>query len=75
MSLLISHKLILRGYLNAAPGTAPDDLTVRQQENNRRYLAISWQPPSLPNGRITNYRIYSNTDETQPLENWALDGK
>ncbi|KAF6024356.1 fra [Bugula neritina] len=59
--------------LEDAPATAPSDLTVSSSDRGHQYVHISWQPPSQPNGNIISYQIFSSTDDTLPIKQWARD--
>ncbi|XP_067939382.1 neogenin-like isoform X2 [Watersipora subatra] len=60
--------------LEDAPGTPPVGLTISKIENDPSHLIISWEPPTQPNGRITDYQISYSFDKTIPFNQWEQDG-
>ncbi|XP_072028791.1 uncharacterized protein [Amphiura filiformis] len=54
----------------AAPTSAPKELTIYEVENSTTSLQLNWQPPRQSNGIITGYTIYYSTDATLPIEEW-----
>ncbi|XP_051981424.1 netrin receptor DCC-like isoform X1 [Xyrauchen texanus] len=57
----------------AAPSSAPKDLTVIGREGRPRAILISWQPPLEANGRITGYIIYYTLDKNMPIDDWVME--
>uniref|UniRef100_A0A665TNK5 DCC netrin 1 receptor n=1 Tax=Echeneis naucrates TaxID=173247 RepID=A0A665TNK5_ECHNA len=57
----------------AAPSTAPKDLTVISREGRPRAILISWQPPMEANGRITGYILYYTLDKNMPIDDWVME--
>ncbi|XP_054612208.1 netrin receptor DCC isoform X2 [Dunckerocampus dactyliophorus] len=57
----------------AAPNSAPKDLTVISREGRPRAILISWQPPMEANGRITGYILYYTLDKNMPIDNWVME--
>ncbi|KAJ3605607.1 hypothetical protein NHX12_027652, partial [Muraenolepis orangiensis] len=57
----------------AAPSSAPKDLTVISREGRPRAVLISWQPPLEANGRITGYTLYYTLDENTPIDEWVME--
>ncbi|XP_017158714.1 netrin receptor DCC, partial [Poecilia reticulata] len=57
----------------AAPSSAPKDLTVISREGRPRAVLISWQPPMEANGRITGYILYYTLDKNLPIDDWAME--
>ncbi|XP_074473504.1 netrin receptor DCC isoform X2 [Sebastes fasciatus] len=57
----------------AAPGSAPKDLTVISREGRPRAILISWQPPMDANGRITGYILYYTLDKNMPIDDWVME--
>uniref|UniRef100_A0A8C2GX01 DCC netrin 1 receptor n=1 Tax=Cyprinus carpio TaxID=7962 RepID=A0A8C2GX01_CYPCA len=49
----------------AAPSSAPKDLTVIGREGRPRAILISWQPPLEANGRITG--------DNMPIDDWVME--
>ncbi|XP_072038714.1 uncharacterized protein [Amphiura filiformis] len=54
----------------AAPASAPEELTIYKVENSTSSLQLDWQPPKQSNGIITGYTIYYSTNATLPIEEW-----
>ncbi|XP_037835371.1 netrin receptor DCC isoform X2 [Kryptolebias marmoratus] len=57
----------------AAPSSAPKDLTVISREGRPRTVLISWQPPMEANGRITGYILYYTLDKNIPIDDWGME--
>ncbi|XP_055081667.1 netrin receptor DCC isoform X2 [Periophthalmus magnuspinnatus] len=57
----------------AAPSSAPKDLTVIGREGRPRAILISWQPPMEANGRITGYTVYYTLDKNAPIDDWSME--
>ncbi|XP_016097158.1 netrin receptor DCC-like [Sinocyclocheilus grahami] len=57
----------------AAPSSAPKDLTVIGREGRPRAILISWQPPLEANGRITGYILYYTLDKSMPIDDWVME--
>ncbi|XP_057675858.1 netrin receptor DCC isoform X3 [Corythoichthys intestinalis] len=57
----------------AAPSSAPKDLTVISREGRPRAILISWQPPMEANGRITGYILYYTLDKNMPIDDWLME--
>lgn len=57
----------------AAPSSAPKDLTVISREGRPRTVLISWQPPMEANGRIIGYILYYTLDKNMPIDDWVMD--
>ncbi|XP_072309658.1 netrin receptor DCC-like [Eucyclogobius newberryi] len=57
----------------AAPSSAPKDLTVIGREGRPRAILISWQPPTEANGRITGYIVYYTLDKNSPIDDWSME--
>uniref|UniRef100_A0A3P9I0S3 DCC netrin 1 receptor n=1 Tax=Oryzias latipes TaxID=8090 RepID=A0A3P9I0S3_ORYLA len=57
----------------AAPSSAPKDLTVISREGRPRSVLISWQPPLEANGRITGYILYYTMDKNIPIDDWVME--
>ncbi|XP_051635031.1 netrin receptor DCC-like, partial [Manacus candei] len=59
--------------LEAAPGSAPKDLTVIPRDGKGRAVTLSWQPPLEANGKITAYLLFYTSERSLPLESWLLE--
>uniref|UniRef100_A0A3Q2EBP6 DCC netrin 1 receptor n=1 Tax=Cyprinodon variegatus TaxID=28743 RepID=A0A3Q2EBP6_CYPVA len=57
----------------AAPGSAPKDLTVISREGRPRAVLISWQPPLEANGRITGYILFYTLDKNSLIDDWVME--
>ncbi|KAG7477137.1 hypothetical protein MATL_G00090940 [Megalops atlanticus] len=57
----------------AAPSSAPKDLTVITREGKPRAVLISWQPPLEANGRITGYILFYTLDKNMPIDDWVME--
>jgi neogenin len=57
----------------AAPSTAPRDLTVVSVDGRPSWVSLSWQPPRQSNGLITGYVVLYTTDTTQPDREWLVE--
>uniref|UniRef100_A0AAZ3PNV8 Contactin-3 n=1 Tax=Oncorhynchus tshawytscha TaxID=74940 RepID=A0AAZ3PNV8_ONCTS len=53
----------------AAPSSAPKDLTVISREGRPRAILISWQPPMEANGRVMGKKNYKN----MPIDDWVME--
>uniref|UniRef100_A0A913HJB3 Uncharacterized protein n=1 Tax=Strongyloides stercoralis TaxID=6248 RepID=A0A913HJB3_STRER len=49
------------------PGSAPLSITPTPNENG---FDVTWKPPSLPNGKITNYILYYTKNPDDDLGDW-----
>uniref|UniRef100_A0AAZ3SK62 Contactin-3 n=1 Tax=Oncorhynchus tshawytscha TaxID=74940 RepID=A0AAZ3SK62_ONCTS len=59
----------------AAPSSAPKDLTVISREGRPRAILISWQPPMEANGRVMGYIRFNTLDKTlnMPIDDWVME--
>ncbi|XP_066567064.1 netrin receptor DCC [Amia ocellicauda] len=57
----------------AAPSSAPKDLTVINREGKPRAVIISWQPPMEANGKITGYILFYTLDKNMPIDDWVME--
>ncbi|NWU69141.1 DCC protein, partial [Pterocles burchelli] len=57
----------------AAPTSAPKDLTVITREGKPRAIIVSWQPPLEANGKITAYILFYTLDKNAPIDNWMME--
>ncbi|XP_073806993.1 netrin receptor DCC isoform X3 [Danio rerio] len=57
----------------AAPSSAPKDLTVIGREGRPRAILISWQPPLEANGRITGFILYYTLEKNLPIDDWVME--
>ncbi|XP_015219478.2 netrin receptor DCC isoform X2 [Lepisosteus oculatus] len=57
----------------AAPSSAPKDLTVISREGKPRAVIISWQPPMEANGKITGYILFYTLDKNMPIDDWVME--
>ncbi|NXO03178.1 DCC protein, partial [Rhinopomastus cyanomelas] len=57
----------------AAPSSAPKDLTVITREGKPRAVIVSWQPPLEANGKITAYILFYTLDKNAPIDAWAME--
>ncbi|MGH0171224.1 UNVERIFIED_CONTAM: hypothetical protein FKN15_060713 [Acipenser sinensis] len=57
----------------AAPSSAPKDLTVINREGKPRAVIISWQPPLEANGKITGYILFYTLDKNLPIDDWVME--
>ncbi|XP_042182339.1 netrin receptor DCC [Oncorhynchus tshawytscha] len=59
----------------AAPSSAPKDLTVISREGRPRAILISWQPPMEANGRVMVYLLYPVhiLDKNMPIDDWVME--
>ena len=55
-TLTASHSSSCSCPPTADIGDAPQNVTVERQPNNTSFL-VSWQPPTMPNGPIQEYRV------------------
>ncbi|XP_060136345.1 netrin receptor DCC [Zootoca vivipara] len=57
----------------AAPTSAPKDLTVITREGKPRAVIVSWQPPLEANGKITAYILFFTLDKNSPIDDWVME--
>ncbi|GAB1301851.1 Netrin receptor DCC [Apodemus speciosus] len=57
----------------AAPTSAPKDLTVITREGKPRAVIVSWQPPLEANGKITAYILFYTLDKNVPIDDWMME--
>uniref|UniRef100_A0A672UIW2 Netrin receptor DCC n=1 Tax=Strigops habroptila TaxID=2489341 RepID=A0A672UIW2_STRHB len=57
----------------AAPTSAPKDLTVITREGKPRTVIVSWQPPLEANGKITAYILFYTLDKNAPIDDWIME--
>lgn len=57
----------------AAPASAPLDLTITASDSSPGEVVVSWQPPIKANGRITSYLLYYATDSRQDIRYWVME--
>ncbi|NXV16018.1 DCC protein, partial [Cepphus grylle] len=57
----------------AAPTSAPKDLTVITREGKPRAVIVSWQPPLDANGKITAYILFYTLDKNAPIDGWIME--
>ncbi|XP_072353512.1 netrin receptor DCC [Scyliorhinus torazame] len=57
----------------AAPTSAPKDLTVISREGKPQAVIISWQPPMEANGKITGYSLFYTIEKNAPIDEWAME--
>ncbi|XP_040396108.1 netrin receptor DCC isoform X5 [Cygnus olor] len=57
----------------AAPTSAPKDLTVITREGKPRAVIVSWQPPLEANGKITAYILFYTLDKNAPIDDWIME--
>ncbi|NXE77402.1 DCC protein, partial [Cochlearius cochlearius] len=57
----------------AAPTSAPKDLTVITREGKPRAVIVSWQPPLDANGKITAYILFYTLDKNAPIDDWIME--
>ncbi|NXV32450.1 DCC protein, partial [Rissa tridactyla] len=57
----------------AAPTSAPKDLTVITREGKPRAVIVSWQPPLDANGKITAYILFYTLDKNAPIDDWVME--
>ncbi|NWI19729.1 DCC protein, partial [Crypturellus soui] len=57
----------------AAPTSAPKDLTVITREGKPRAVVVSWQPPLEANGKITAYILFYTLDKNAPIDAWLME--
>uniref|UniRef100_A0A673ZTC6 DCC netrin 1 receptor n=1 Tax=Salmo trutta TaxID=8032 RepID=A0A673ZTC6_SALTR len=57
----------------AAPSSAPKDLTVISREGRPRAILISWQPPMEANGRVVGFILYYTLDKNMPIDDWVME--
>ncbi|KAK2725812.1 neogenin-like isoform X1 [Artemia franciscana] len=65
--------VVLNTTFEAAPSSAPRDLTVVPMEDNPTMINLNWQPPKQPNGQITGYVIFYTTDNSQRDRDWVVE--
>ncbi|XP_011252617.1 neogenin isoform X4 [Camponotus floridanus] len=66
--------VVLNQTQEAAPSTAPRDLTIQTVEDRPTSVLLRWQPPKQPNGQITGYLIIYSTDNTKWDRDWLVEG-
>ncbi|KAH0951900.1 hypothetical protein HN011_002148 [Eciton burchellii] len=66
--------IVLNQTQEAAPSTAPRDLTIQTVEDRPTSVLLRWQPPKQINGQITGYLIFYSTDNTKRDRDWLLEG-
>uniref|UniRef100_A0A8D9AVD2 Neogenin n=1 Tax=Cacopsylla melanoneura TaxID=428564 RepID=A0A8D9AVD2_9HEMI len=54
--------IVLNTTQEAAPASAPRDLTVVSKEGDPSVLNLNWQPPKSANGQISGYSILYSSD-------------
>lgn len=52
--------IVLNTTLEAAPASAPRDLTVVSKEGDPSLVSLNWQPPKLANGLISGEFFFSS---------------
>uniref|UniRef100_A0A4W3I9X8 DCC netrin 1 receptor n=1 Tax=Callorhinchus milii TaxID=7868 RepID=A0A4W3I9X8_CALMI len=57
----------------AAPTSAPKDLTIISREGKPRAVIISWQPPIEANGKIIGYSMFYTTEKNAPIDDWVME--
>uniref|UniRef100_A0A8C6XWR1 DCC netrin 1 receptor n=1 Tax=Naja naja TaxID=35670 RepID=A0A8C6XWR1_NAJNA len=57
----------------AAPTSAPKDLTVITREGKPRAVIVSWQPPLEANGKITAYILFYTLEKNSPIDDWIME--
>ncbi|NXI43144.1 DCC protein, partial [Galbula dea] len=57
----------------AAPTSAPKDLTVITREGKPRAVIVSWQPPLEANGKITAYLLFYTLEKAAPIDEWLME--
>lgn len=50
--------IVLNTTLEAAPASAPRDLTVVSKEGDPSLVSLNWQPPKLANGLISGEFLF-----------------
>ncbi|XP_006565869.1 neogenin isoform X5 [Apis mellifera] len=58
----------------AAPSSAPRNLTIQSIEDRPTSVLLRWQPPKQPNGPITGYIIFYSIDNTKWDRDWLIEG-
>lgn len=48
--------------------SAPRNIEVRPLSSST--MVITWQPPEIPNGQVTGYKVYYTTNPNQPEASW-----
>lgn len=66
--------VVLNQTQEAAPSTAPRDLTIQTVEDRPTSVLLRWQPPKQVNGQITGYLLFYSTDNTKRDRDWLLEG-
>ncbi|XP_043278959.1 neogenin isoform X2 [Venturia canescens] len=66
--------VVLNQTQEAAPASAPRNLTVQSNEERPTAVVLRWLPPKQPNGQITGYIISYSTDITKRDRDWIVDG-
>uniref|UniRef100_A0A224XGP9 Putative neural cell adhesion molecule l1 n=1 Tax=Panstrongylus lignarius TaxID=156445 RepID=A0A224XGP9_9HEMI len=65
--------MVVNTTWEAAPGSPPRDLTVVNVDNSPGTVSLSWQPPKIPNGLITNYIVSYTTDLQSKERDWITE--
>ncbi|CAB3375598.1 Hypothetical predicted protein [Cloeon dipterum] len=63
--------MVYNTTLEAAPSSAPRDLTVVSSEGSITDFNLNWQPPKTPNGQTTGYHIAYTDDQRKSEKEWA----
>ncbi|XP_033225419.1 neogenin isoform X2 [Belonocnema kinseyi] len=58
----------------AAPSSAPRDLTVRSVDDRPTSVILQWLPPKMSNGPVTGYIIFYSVDNTKGEGDWLVEG-
>ncbi|XP_029169996.1 neogenin isoform X5 [Nylanderia fulva] len=66
--------VVLNQTQEAAPNSAPRDLTIQTVEDRPTSVLLRWQPPKQLNGQITGYLIIYSTDNTKWDRDWLVEG-
>ncbi|XP_012220960.1 neogenin isoform X2 [Linepithema humile] len=66
--------VVLNQTQEAAPSTAPRDLTIQTVEDHPTSVLLRWQPPKQSNGQVTGYLIIYSTDNTKWDRDWQVEG-
>ncbi|XP_072749484.1 neogenin isoform X4 [Anoplolepis gracilipes] len=66
--------VVLNQTQEAAPSTAPRDLSIQTVEDRPTSVLLRWQAPKQPNGQITGYLIIYSTDNTKWDRDWMVEG-
>lgn len=65
---------VINKTTEAAPGSAPRDITAAVVDNRLDWVGLSWQPPRQPNGQVTDYLIFYTQDATMKDRDWVVEG-